>query len=198
MMLTEQTTVPEEALPVTAFRDHLKLGSGFADDGLQDPVLVTCLKAAIAAVESETSKALISRQFNYVVSSWRDIARLDLPVAPVTEVVSFSVTDILGSSEAVEATSYNLLPDFYRPVVQARGWSLPVIPDGGTAEISFTAGFGPAWEDLPADLAQAVLMLATHFYDNRSALGDRTKLLPRGVSSLLRRYLPVRILGGSR
>ena len=35
MMLTEQTAVPAAALPVQALKDHLRLGSGFADAGLQ-------------------------------------------------------------------------------------------------------------------------------------------------------------------
>ena len=30
----------------------------------------------------------------------------------------------------------------------------PKIPRGGHAEVRFTAGFGEAWEDVPADLRQ--------------------------------------------
>lgn len=196
MMLIEQTQVPDTALPVAEFRDHLQLGSGFADDGLQDPVLKTCLRAAMAAVESEASKALITRQFKYVVSAWRDISRQELPVAPVTAVLSLTITDILGGSELVDQGQYRLVPDFYRPYIAARGWSLPVIPDGGTAEIVFESGFGAGWDAVPADLAQAVMMLAAHFYEHRSAMAGKDRALPHGVASLVRRYRPLRLLGG--
>ncbi len=198
MMLIEQTQVPEASLPVAEFRDHLQLGSGFADDGVQTPVLITCLRAAIAAVESETSKTLLQRDFKYVVSSWRDFARLELPVAPVASVGAFKIVDILGAEDDVAAGMFRLIPDYYRPVIEARGWSLPIIPDGGTAEIVFTAGFATSWAEVPADLAQAALILAAHFYDNRSAMVEGGKVLPIGVSSLLRRYRPMRILGGSK
>ena len=39
-------------------------------------------------------------------------------------------------------------------------------------------------------------MLAAHFYDNRSARTDRAKALPMGISKLLSRYRPMRLLGG--
>ena len=52
MMLIEETTVPVAALPVAQLKDHMRLGSGFSDDGLQDTVLETYLRAAIAAIEA--------------------------------------------------------------------------------------------------------------------------------------------------
>ena len=36
MILTQITTIPPAHLPVAAFKDHLRLGSGFSDDSLQD------------------------------------------------------------------------------------------------------------------------------------------------------------------
>ncbi|MEY2961928.1 MAG: hypothetical protein RLZ60_1758, partial [Pseudomonadota bacterium] len=71
MMLVEQTTVPLAALPVAEFKGHLRLGSGFADDGLQDGVLVAALRAAIAAIEARTGKILIQRDFSWTVYRWR-------------------------------------------------------------------------------------------------------------------------------
>ena len=58
-MLIEQTSVPVSALPVAEFKDHLRLGAGFADGALQDAVLETCLRAAISSIEARTGKALI-------------------------------------------------------------------------------------------------------------------------------------------
>ena len=72
------------------------------------------------------------------------------------------------------------------------------VSHGGTAEIVFDSGFGSAWGDVPGDLAQAVLMLAAHFYDNRSAIAERAKPLPLGVKSLLMGHRDVRLFGGIR
>ncbi len=46
-------------------REHLRLGTGFGEDGLQDPVLAGFLRAALAAIEGRTGKALIARDFLY-------------------------------------------------------------------------------------------------------------------------------------
>ncbi|NHX27193.1 hypothetical protein HA397_24790, partial [Escherichia coli] len=46
MMLIEQTTVPANALPVAQLRDHLRLGTGFADDGAENALLEALLRAA--------------------------------------------------------------------------------------------------------------------------------------------------------
>ena len=48
------------ALPLAALRDHLRLGTGFGDDSLQDGVLEQALRGAIAAIEGRTEKALIA------------------------------------------------------------------------------------------------------------------------------------------
>lgn len=198
MMLIEQTQAPDAALPVNEFRDHLQLGSGFADDGLQDAVLLAVLKAAFASVERETGKVLLTKQFQYVVTAWRSLERQVLPVAPVTNLVSLTITDMAENATVIDASDYSLVKDTHRPALCWGGLVLPTIPVGGTAEIVFEAGFGAAWGDVPADLAQAVLMLAAHFYDNRSAIAERAKPLPMGVKALLMGHRDVRLFGGVR
>lgn len=198
MMLIEQTQVPDAALPVGEFRNHLQLGSGFADDGLQDAVVLPVLKAAIASVERETGKVLLDKRFQYVVTAWRSLERQVLPVAPVSGIVSLTITDMAENATVIEASDYTLARDTHRPALRWGGLVLPVIPVGGTAEIVFDAGFGATWGDVPGDLAQAVLMLAAHFYDNRSALVERAKPMPMGVRSLLMGHRDVRLFGGVR
>ena len=55
-MLVEETTVPAAALPIAAFKDHLRLGTGFSEDTIQDSVLEGFLRAAVAAIEARTGK----------------------------------------------------------------------------------------------------------------------------------------------
>ena len=196
MMLIEETKVPDTAFPVAALRDHLQLGRGFADDAAQDAVLLPILKAAVAKIEAETAKVLLSRRYRYAVAAWRDLARQSLPVAPVTAVVSLAVTDMGGGEEVAPSEAYRLVPDRHRPDVMWLGWALPTIPVGGTAEIVFDAGFGDDWSDVPADLAQAVMLLAAHYHTNRSASGDRAHPLPQGVAHLVQPWKRVSLFGG--
>jgi uncharacterized phiE125 gp8 family phage protein len=65
-------------------------------------------------------------------------------------------------------------------------------------EIGFTAGFGAGWADVPADLRQAVMLLAAQFYETRHDAGDAVAGLPLAVQSLLERWRTVRLFGGGQ
>tara|TARA_R110002096_G_scaffold155130_22_gene319463 strand:- start:3175 stop:3768 length:594 start_codon:yes stop_codon:yes gene_type:complete len=194
MMLVEQTTVPAAVLPVAALKNHLRLGTGFADDGMQDTLVESYLRAALAAIEGRTGKALISRDFRWSLEDWRDGGEQALPVAPVSRVVTVSLLNAQQIAEVVPANLYRLLQDTHRPKIQASGYLLPQVPMGGGIEIVFTAGFGPAWAEVPADLAQAVMLLAAEYYERRHESDDRG--LPFGVVTLIERWRTVRVLGG--
>lgn len=198
MMLIETTGVPEAALPVAEFREHLRLGSGFADDGFQDPVLIGALRAALAVVEKETGKALYARTFKWMIAAWRDIGRQSLPVAPVSAIRTVTIADMSGGEIEADPATYRLVQDAHRPDLLALGWSLPTIPVGGTAEIVFDAGFGPTWGDIPDDIAQAVLMLAARYYEQRGGGGAARAPLPDGVEPILARHRSPRLFGGRR
>jgi uncharacterized phiE125 gp8 family phage protein len=195
MMLVEQTTVPLEALPLGALRDHLRLGSGFADDALQEGVLEECVRAAMAAVEARTGKALLARVWRWSVTAWRDLGRQVLPVAPVSAVTRFAIRDMNGIETEVAGERWRLEPDLHRPTIMATGLVLPTIPVGGAAEITFAGGFGPVWTDVPADLRQAMTMLAAHYYEHRHEVASAGGL-PLGVAGMLERYRNVRLFGG--
>ena len=196
MMLTEQTGVPTLALPVQEFKDHLRLGTGFADDGVQDALAEGYLRAAIAAIEGRIGKMLISRDFLLSLSEWRTDDAQAFPVAPVSAIGGVNVLDRDGLATLIAAARYRLQRDTQRPKIVAAGGSLPGIPTGGTVEIAFTAGFGPAWINVPVDLAQAVFLLAAQFHENRHEAGDRASALPFGVMALIERWRTVRVLGG--
>jgi len=198
MMLVEETTVPTSALPVAEFKDHLRLGSGFSDDGVQDAVLKNYLRAAIAAIEARTGKILIEREFSWTLTAWRDDRRQPLPVAPVNAVSAVTLLDMQGRETAVDPDRWYLKPDMQRPSLQAVGTCLPGLSTGGAVRIGMLAGFGPEWGDLPADLAQAVMLLAAHFYEYRHDVSRSTPAMPAGVIALVERYRTVRIfMGGS-
>lgn len=195
-MLIEETTVPTGALPVAVFKEHLRLGTGFADDGLQDTLLESFLRSAMAAVEARTGKALIERTFSWSVTRWRGTSEQALPIGPVSAIANVTVSDRAGDETLIDADAYVLRPDMQRPSVMAVSGSLPKIPNAGSVRIEMLAGFGPDWSDLPADLAQAVMLLAAHYYEYRHEIQYDGGCMPFGVSALIERYRTVRLLGG--
>ena len=194
MLLIEQTEVPDAALPLAAFKDHLKVGTGFGVPAGEDAVLRTCLRGAIASVEARTGKAVLARRFLWRVTAWRDLGRQTLPVAPVSAIAEVRTIGLNGTARIIDPASYRLEPDTHRPAIVALGLVLPTIPVGGAAEIVFDAGFGPTWDDVPADLAQAVLMLAAHQFETRGA--DGTPGVPDAVAALLSPHRQIRLFGG--
>lgn len=196
MMLVEETTVPAAALPIAAFKDHLRLGTGFSEDTIQDSVLEGFLRAAVAAIEARTGKVLIQRDFAWTISVWREARGQALPAAPVTAVVEVGLTDRLGEVELVDPSLFRLEEDAQRPRLVPTGFLLPSIPLGGSAEVTFTAGYAASWEELPSDLGQAVLLLAAHYYEYRHETSLGQGCMPFGVTCLIERYKTVRLIGG--
>lgn len=198
MMLIEETTVPQSALPVALFKEHLRLGSGFSDDGLQDGLLEGFLRSAMAAIEARTGKALIERDFAWTLTAWRDGATQGLPIGPVSAIAEVALIDRTGGEVAVDADRYVLRPDLHVPLLAAAGTALPSIPQTGSVRVRFMAGFGPDWSDLPSDLQQAVMMLAAHYYEYRHEMQFDAGCMPFGVSALIERYRRVRLGAGGR
>ena len=196
-MLIEETTVPTVALPVEPFRAHLRLGRGFSEDGLQDDVLVSFLQAALAAIEARTGKAILERTFRWSVNAWREAGVQPLPLAPIKAITGVEIVDRTGSRTGVAADSFWLEQEPGGGRVRSVATAFPGIPTGGRAEITFVAGFSDAWDLVPADLRQAVLLLAAHYYEYREETSLSRGCMPFGVSSLIERYRSLRLsLGG--
>lgn len=196
MMLTELTAVPGAALPVETLKDHLRLGSGFALPAGQDGLLEGYLRAAIAAIEGRIGKALLVRSFRWVVEDWRDPSGVALPVAPVAAVLAVRLVDAFGGETLLPPTAWRLIPDLQRPRLAGATGSLPPVPTDGRAVIEFEAGFAATWTGVPADLRQAVLLLAAEYYEHRHDDGTAAAGLPAPVVALIERWRQIRILGG--
>ena len=196
MMLTEVSSVALAALPVQGLKDHLRLGTGFADGAMQDGLIESYLRAALAAIEGRTGKAILQRRFKLVLDQWRSAEEQALPVAPVVVIESVTLVAADGSSTVVQPAAYTLGADFQRPKLAAVGYLLPNVPTDGRVEIVFDAGFGAVWAQVPADLQQAVLLLAAQYYEQRNEFTGASVGLPQPVQALIERWRTVRVLGG--
>lgn len=193
MILTEHTSVAVAALPIEALKDRLHMGTGFAESDLQDDLLENYLRAALSAIEMRAGRVLLQKQYIWRLTKWRDPCCQVLPVRPVSGVITVKLTDVEGAETTVPATDYRFQPDDISPTLEAVAGVLPAIPKDGTVEIVFEAGFGAAWADVPRDLAEAVLITAAHFYENRTGMGDG---IPQMALDLIAPYRVLRILRG--
>lgn len=194
MILNELTSVPSSAIPVTAFSEHLNLGSGFSDSGDQDSILETYLRAALAAIEARLGIALFRRRFSWGLYAWSNPNTQRLPVSPVQTIEALRVITSVGTETLVPDDNYRHLKNGNSDQLVATGACLPHLPHNGSVEIVFEAGYGASWDAIPADLRQAVLKLAAQHYEDRT--GHSAGQFPTGVLTLLEPYRVHRLSGG--
>ena len=187
-MPKEIAPVPTSALPMAALRDQLRLGTGFADDALMDPLLEAALRAALAKAEARCGRAILARVFEWMLPGWQLPAVL--PLANVTGVTAVDVVGPDGAAEAVDAARWTLIHDESFPELVG---TLPAVPTGGHVRVRFEAGFG-AWEDVPPEVRLAVLQLSTRFYEDRGA--DEAGI-PPAIAGLLAPWRRMRMGGAA-
>lgn len=198
MILTETSSISSGVLPFYSLKNHLRMGTGFVEDDLQDPLLEAYLRAAIATIENKLGIAILQREFVLNLTAWRAGTRQHLPMRPVQSITSVTLFDHAGAATLIADDVYQLHKDDQSPAIETRGVCLPSIPAEGSADIVFTAGYGAIWDEVPADLGQAVLLLAAFFYENRMGAPTPSGVLPMAVLALIEAYRPVRVSGGTR
>ena len=193
MILTETSPAAVNPVPLDEFAAHLRLAQGFADDSAEDGLLELYLRNATSVVEARVCKALIRREFKLQVTAWNRDGLLVLPVGPVAAIGSLSF--IRGAETiALTADSWSLeIATSRQRVTGPGGGALPAIPDGHLAELVFDAGFGESWNDVPGDLSQAVMLLAAHYFENRTGDAEPGQGIPVAVQALLETQQPVRL-----
>lgn len=193
MLLKEVTPAGVNPVPLRELSAHLRLANGFSDDGSEDGLLELYLRNATAVIETRLGQALINRPYVLQIACWNSAGHLTLPIGPVAEIDSFQLVSSAGPV-SLAPTEWVLEPAASRQRVSGPfGQSLRSIPFGGIAELNFTAGHGPSWNEVPDDLRQAVLLLAAHFYENRFGEVEADGGIPFGVVSILQQHRSMRL-----
>ncbi|MEL6577591.1 MAG: hypothetical protein AAFQ81_17045 [Pseudomonadota bacterium] len=192
MILSETGAGPVPVPPLAEFKEHLRLAHGFADDGAEDAVLTRYLAAAVAVVERRVARALVRRGFTLSVARLERDGCVVLPIGPVTAVTSASLEGG-GAPVSLDVSGWSVEPCGTRQRVTAGGGALPAIPAGRSMVLSFEAGLAADWAGVPAELAQAVMMLAADFHARRGTERDSEAGLPQAVIALTQAWRPGRL-----
>lgn len=176
--------------------------SGSAEDAL----LSIAIAAARRQCESITGRALITQTWQVLLDAWPTATTIggfglsggvgagavELARPPVLSVTSVQYVPAGGSAlVTLDPAAYVLDATTYP------GWLMPVTSWPDTAElancvrVTFTAGYGPAADDVPEDLRSWMLLTAGYLYAQREAVdmtGKATALPGRFFDSLLDGY----------
>ena len=187
-------TAPPALEPVSLAeaKAHLRL------DGADEDALVERLIAAARRhVEHLTGLALISQGWSAFLDRWPRDGTVRLPVAPVRAVADVLVHPEDGPPAALDPAHY-VVDAASRPArVMLRGSRHGPVPGRRVngIEVVFIAGFGDAPQDVPAELVQAVLLIAAHWFENRAAVADPAEAaeLPLAAASLIAAHRRARL-----
>jgi uncharacterized phiE125 gp8 family phage protein len=158
-----------------------------------DQAIERARRSARSAIERWTNRALMPQTHRLTISSFPETGKpiLLLP-APVISLESFSYLDGAGATQAVDEDIYKLKNTDPGEIWLKSGFSWPEASlEAGSIEIEFIAGHESA-EDIPIEILQALLLLTSHFYENRQIVttgGGQVSRIPLSVEDLLGPYM---------
>lgn len=129
----------------------------------EEPLLVRLAASAVEIAEAFTGTLLIARGVEERVAGggWQLLG-----AGPVS-----AISEAGGASIDIDA--------------DGRGW----VRAADAAVVRYVAGLAPDWAALPAPLAQGVVMLVAHLFDDRGGMAQP----PAAVAALWRPYRQVRL-----
>ena len=190
MTLSDYTPPVETPVSTADLAAHLRLSSGFADDGSENAILDVYLRAAATVIERRTSHTLIERHVLWRLAE-RPSKPIHAPTGPIFQIYSAALIDAAGDVTPLDVSKLSLQQGVHPPRIDLT--RLPQTGEGGHLQIGLGAGYGATPDDIPADLRQAVLLLAAHYYENRTQSEDDAGPIPIGVASLIEPHRPIRL-----
>ena len=154
----------------------------YPDASPQRLALQGYIAAASSWVEKYTGHLMVGANVELSFDSF-PAGSLELPVYPVREVVSVNYL-IGGASQSIALSEINADLLALRPrLVSRNGW--PAVDDSFNAiTVTVKAGYAAA-ESVPETLKAAVLMMASHLFENSSATTPvKLEEVPLGVRAL--------------
>lgn len=178
---------PAALLPITVARLKTRLR---IDDTAEDAEITAWLNGAISMIDGPNGIG-----YAMMTQSWQKSmdcfpSTIVLPGAPIKSVTSITYIDTAGTEQTLDSADYRV--DLTREPVRitpAYGTAWPSTRDvTGAVVVEYVVGEADS-ADVPADLVDAVTLIAGHRFRNREAVANSSlKELPLGVQNILDRH----------
>jgi uncharacterized phiE125 gp8 family phage protein len=160
------------------------------DDGAEDALVATLITAARLHVEATIGRALLSQGWRVVLDWWPAEHVVRLPVGPLLSITAVTAYDEAGGAHVIELAQFSTEAAPARLLLPPTVDGMPVLRRRQGLEIDYTAGYGNAANDVPADLRQALLVLVGSWFENRDSASEA---VPAGFERLVAPYRRVRL-----
>lgn len=192
MWLTEVTAPTVEPLSVATLKHWANITTTVDDAKIE--AAITSARAHLDGARGILGRALMTQVWKAHYPAFADC--MEIPLPPCQSVDSIVYIDSDGDAQTLASSVYDVffLSAAVRPaevrIAYGQSWpSTRARPDA--VSITFTAGYGSAAEAVPKPLVQAMQLLATHYYQEPSAVlvgPPNVNLLPLGVQTLIAPY----------
>ncbi|WP_196259219.1 head-tail connector protein [Pelagibacterium limicola] len=179
----------QEPVSLAQAKVHLRV-----EDGAEDGLIESLVTAARIHIEGITGRALLEQRWRLVRDDWPENGIVTLPVGPALAIDEIRTYDAQGEPHFVDSDGVLLDGQGVPPRAILPG-NRPALRTRLGIEIDYTAGYGSAPEDVPADLIQALLTLVAYWYENRDAVlvVGAAGIIPSGFERILTNYKRVRL-----
>lgn len=182
-VITEPT---KEPLTVDEAKNYLRIEEDYTDD---DAMVLMHIAAARERFQQATSHVLVSTEYEAAFDQWPDDNVIRLFKVPLLNVTGITYYDTQGAQQSL-GTDDLFIDAVSKPArIAPVAGRFPMI-DGrvGGIRLRFTAGYAEG--KIPKYIKHALLMMITHFYDNRAEVvtGTIATTMPAGVEAVIDMY----------
>ena len=181
----QRVTAPTaDPVSVAEAKSHLRVEHS-DDDVLIQRLIDTAV--AFVDVRGALGKAMITQTW----AEWfaPNPAEIVLSLGPVQSVSSISYYDADNALQTATLSNFFVLGPSTRTVVKPKaGYAWPTTFTRDDAiKVQYVIGYGDSDTDVPSTVRHAILMLVSHYYENREleVVGVNTKTLPFGFQALI-------------
>lgn len=181
----ERVTAPTaDPVSVAEAKSHLRVEH--SDDDL---LIYRLIETAVAYVDvrGALGKAMITQTW----AEWfaPNPSELVLSLGPVQSVSGISYYDTDNALQTATLSDFYVLGPSTRTVMKPKpGYAWPTTFTRDDAiKVEYVIGYGDSYTDVPSTVRHAILMLVSHYYENREleVVGVNTKTLPFGFEALI-------------
>ena len=168
MSTTLVTPTTENPVTLAEFKEYLRIDG---DD--ENAQLQRFLNAAIVSAQQWTRRQFTFATYEYTVDFF-PAGRIDLPLTPLSSVVSIKYIDSDGDEQTLDTADYVVTtghePGFVEPAYNVSWPTTRNQTDAVT--IQFIAGYGIDGATVPDDVRLLIELIASTWYECRGALSE--------------------------